>query len=364
MKKYRLMLFNPAGKNKTVFQTFNKNEFKSEMVDNIFRGMLRYDQACNYIGLATSAELFMQDFDDGILACEGFTNNYYVDISEVNPIKDRHDYIMARLQEHYEEALSLGHEVFAIVIQGSQNYNLDVYAEEYQSDIDTKCIVLPSFEDVVKNNAGISTTHVRANNEHIDLKDIRNMFDTFRKQNVNFVEILFSDFYIVPDKYKKYWEELRAIAEDLTHCHPAQTVKTMSGLSMEKLKALKHPYPSIKDRIDKFGFDAKQAHHIIRINDFIKQYVSGKPFKDCLSPSTSELADYLKKVKVPGYIPRVEDIEDELIRLDAETKAIKDNFINKVGENIVSDEPYLKLGDIKFRVLKQFFKECILDDEN
>ena len=357
------MIFNRTGPNKVYYQSFSKQEFKSEVLDSITRGILRYDPACNYIGLAASMELFMQDFDDDTLVCGGFNGNFYVDISEVDPVKDRHDYIMARLQEHYEEALGLGHEIFAIAIQGSQNYNLDVYSDAYKSDIDTKCIVLPSFEDIVKNNTGISTTHVRANNEHIDLKDIRIMFDTFRKQNVNFVEILFSEFYIVPDKYKKYWEELRALAEDLTHCHPAQTVKTMSGLSMEKLKALKHPYPTIKDRIDKFGFDCKQAHHVIRINDFIKQYVTGKPFKDCLNPSTPELTEYLKKVKIPGYISRVEDIEDELIRLDAETKAIKDSFIEKVGENIVSDEPYLKLGDIKFRVLKQFFKECILENE-
>ena len=91
MKKYRLMLFNPTGKNKTVFQTFSKNEFKSEMVDNIFRGMLRYDPACNYIGLATSAELFMQDLDDDTLVCEGFTDNYFVDIFLGNFCEELHN---------------------------------------------------------------------------------------------------------------------------------------------------------------------------------------------------------------------------------------------------------------------------------
>ena len=119
---------------------------------------------------------------------------------------ERKDYIFSKLEEHYKKALSLGHEIFCIILQGSQNYNLDIYTDEYKSDIDTKAILLPSFEDFCKGSAPISTTHVRKNEEHIDLKDIRIMFETLKKQNVNFVEVLFSPFYIVPDKYKDYWE--------------------------------------------------------------------------------------------------------------------------------------------------------------
>ena len=39
------------------------------------------------------------------------------------------------------------------------------------------------------------------NNEHIDVKDIRLMFDNFKKQNINFLEILFTKFGIVNEKY-------------------------------------------------------------------------------------------------------------------------------------------------------------------
>ena len=77
-------------------------------------------------------------------------------------------------------------------------------------------------------------------------------FETFRKQNVNFVEILFSEYYFVEDHYRNYWTKLRSLGEELTHCHPSQTVRTMSGMSMEKKKALCHPYPTIKDKIDKY----------------------------------------------------------------------------------------------------------------
>ena len=270
-------------------------------------------------------------------------------------MENREEYIKQNLKEHYDEALTLNKELFCIVLQGSQNYNLDLYTKEYKSDIDTKAIVLPSFIDFCKGSQPLSTTHIRQNDEHIDLKDIRVIFETFKKQNVNFVEILFSDYYIVPDKYKKYWERLRALGEDLTHCHPSQTIKTMAGLSGEKLKALCHPYPTIKDKIDKYGYDGKQLHHIIRVNEFIKNYVNGMSFKDCLttySDQTIELC-YASKLNMYSLAEALEIAE----KLNNQTNLIKNTYIEKYGSNIISDRPYKELEEIKVDVLKQWFKE-------
>ena len=101
---------------------------------------------------------------------------------------NRSNNIMKRVKEHYEEAQSLGHEVLVCALQGSQNYGLDYEG----SDIDTKLIVAPTFEEIAFNKKPVSTTHVRENNEHIDFKDIRLYIETFRKQNLNFLEILFT----------------------------------------------------------------------------------------------------------------------------------------------------------------------------
>ena len=85
----------------------------------------------------------------------------------------RDEKIMKRVKEHYDEACSLGKEVVAIFLQGSQNYNLDEYSDEYMSDIDTKCIILPTLNDIVSGKSPYSSTHICNNNEHIDIKDIR-----------------------------------------------------------------------------------------------------------------------------------------------------------------------------------------------
>lgn len=270
---------------------------------------------------------------------------------------NREQYIWDKMQNHYDEALSLGHEVFCVVLQGSQNYNLDIYSDKYQSDIDTKAILLPSFDDFCKGYQPVSTTHVRENNEHIDLKDIRVMFETFKKQNVNFVEVLFSDYYIVPSKYADFWEELRSLGEDLTHCHPSQTLKTMAGLSYEKRKALCHPYPTIKDKIDKYGYDGKQLHHIIRINEFMKNYIKGKPFKQCLISHDRNNIDKLVNSKLNEY--SLDDALSIADTLNVENEKIKNDYIEQHGVQF-NGEPYKKLEEIKVKILKQWFKEQLL----
>lgn len=268
---------------------------------------------------------------------------------------ERDDYIRAKLQEHYDEAVSLGHEIFCLVLQGSQNYGLDIYGEHYKSDIDTKCIVLPFFDDFCVGRSPISTTHERQNKEHIDIKDIRVMFDTFKKQNINFVEILFSKYYIVPEKYRSFWLQLQSIAEELTHCHPAQNLKTMAGMSFEKKKALCHPYPTIVGKIEKYGYDGKQLHHIIRINEFIKNYISGVPFAQCLTAHSDMYSDMLTKSKLNLYtLSEALKMADEF---DNENNDLKNTFIAENGCELLDATPYQKLDAIKIKVLRQWFKE-------
>ena len=59
------------------------------------------------------------------------------------------EWIMEKLNEHYQEALTLFPEdrIVGIFLQGSQNYGLDIEG----SDIDTKLIVTPTWEDICFN---------------------------------------------------------------------------------------------------------------------------------------------------------------------------------------------------------------------
>ena len=177
--------------------------------------------------------------------------------------------IIAELQSHKKEAEQLENGKYRpiyIALQGSQNYSLDTE----NSDVDTKVITLPSLDQIIKNKKPTSFTHVRANNEHIDMKDVRLMFDCFKKQNINFIEILFTDYYfIMNDKYKSLLEELRSHAEEIAVLNPYRAIKCMKGMAFEKYNALCHPYPAKIDIINKYGYDGKQLHHLLRLEYFL-----------------------------------------------------------------------------------------------
>ena len=204
--------------------------------------------------------------------------------------------IMERLQEHYEEALEYFPEdrIVGIFLQGSQNYGLQVPG----SDVDTKLIVTPTFEDIAMNRKAVSTTHVRANDEHIDFKDIRLMFQTFRKQNLNFLEILFTDYKIVNPIYADLWAEVEKYREEIAHYNLFFAVKAMKGIALEKYHAMEHRYPAKIEIIDRMGYDPKQLHHLLRVEDYLRRYIAGETYVDCLRPTDPE---YLKDVKLGKY---------------------------------------------------------------
>ena len=90
-------------------------------------------------------------------------------------------------------------------------------------------------------------------------------FEQFWKQNINFLEILFTPYVLLDNKFAPYWKELTSYKEDIARFNEVGAVKTMYGMALEKYKALKYPYPTIKWKIDKWGYDGKQLHHILRI---------------------------------------------------------------------------------------------------
>lgn len=208
----------------------------------------------------------------------------------------REEKIMSRLCEHYDESLQYFKEeqIVGCFLQGSQNYGLDYEG----SDVDTKLIVVPSFKDVCLNRKPVSTTHVRANDEHTDWKDVRLYMETFRKQNLNFLEILFTDFYIINLMYAEQWNRLVEQREQIARMNPFRAVKSMKGVAMEKYHAMEHEYPSKVDVLAEWGYDPKQLHHLLRVEEYLGRYIDGESYISCLRPHCPE---YLVSVKRGRY---------------------------------------------------------------
>lgn len=205
--------------------------------------------------------------------------------------------VMDRVREHYDEALTYfpADRIVGIFLQGSQNYGLATP----QSDVDTKLIVTPTFKDIAMNRKPVSTTHIRANEEHIDFKDIRLYIQTFRKQNLNFLEILYTDFAIVNPIYEKQWNRLVESREAITHFNPYRSVQSMKGIALEKYHAMEHEYPSKVEVLKKYGYDPKQLHHLVRVEDYLGRYINGESYESCLNPGP--MKQELIEIKMGKY---------------------------------------------------------------
>ena len=206
--------------------------------------------------------------------------------------------VMDYVRDHYAEAREYFPEdrIVGIFLQGSQNYNLQVPG----SDVDTKLIVVPTFDDIVFNRKAVSTTHVRQNNEHIDFKDIRLYAETFRNQNLNFLEILFTRYCILNPLYEEEWMRLVEAREFIAHMNLYRAVKSMKGIAMEKYHAMEHPYPSKLDILAQYGYDPKQLHHLVRVDNFQDQFIAGVPYEKCLVPE-GEFHNHLMDIKMGQY---------------------------------------------------------------
>jgi hypothetical protein len=253
---------------------------------------------------------------------------------------------MLRVRAHCKEAQTLfpKDRIVGVFLQGSQNYSLDLPT----SDVDTKCIVVPTFQDIALNKKPVSTTYVRANDEHIDLKDIRLYCETFRKQNLNFLEILFTDWFVLNALYAEQWNRLIDAREEIAHMNPYRAVKSMKGIALEKYHAMEHPYPTKLDLIEKYGYDGKQVHHLIRVDDYLTRYIKGEPYKDCLKPSKHLVEHMLayKRHEIPLEVAR-EEAEEVL----AHVTQVADEFCASRSDN---EDPKMRelLQDVSYNIMK------------
>lgn len=256
------------------------------------------------------------------------------------------DKIMERLHSDYNHLTEKGYRVLGVFLQGSQNYGLN-YAG---SDVDTKAIIIPSIDDVVLNRKPDSHTEVLPSNEHLDRKDIRLMHDCFKKQNINFLEILFTPYRVMNPVYEAEYAPMFEHREDIAHFHVRAALNCLCGMIYEKNKALEHPYPTLIDRIKKFGYDPKQLHHILRCWEFIQRYCEGEKFEDCLQSKHKDLLIAVKDCSSGKAYYSLEDARFLANTTEEASKKYKDKYI----------EDHLDTIDVYNPIAQQVMSDCLL----
>lgn len=172
--------------------------------------------------------------------------------------------IQEKLNKVIEFVRQRGYHSIYAVIRGSQNYGLDIHCADYNSDFDYMCVVLPTMQDLIRDSNPVSIVYDYEGG-HIDVKDMRSYITTVLKMNPSYIETLKTPYYVCVDEGVSCMEKMRNILPSMMIDRGLLFAKALYGMFLEKEKAMCHPYPSIAHKIEKYGYDGKQVHHMYRL---------------------------------------------------------------------------------------------------
>lgn len=230
--------------------------------------------------------------------------------------------------------------VFFTSLYGSQNYHL----ETGLSDIDTKTLVIPSFEDLVKGKM-LSTT-VETKDGLDDKKDLRKMFEQFLKQNPSYLEILASREVEVNPLYQEEYKELISMTDEIVHYDPKSLFWATFGTMLQKQKAMLEIKPTTKDNIEKYGYDGKNASHILRLNNLYISLKRGKDLKYSLD--ARHYPDYNTILALKLHAIKKEEAVKYAEQAIFEMEEFKTGKFEEVNKEVE-----LKLKELSFKIIKK-----------
>ena len=238
--------------------------------------------------------------------------------------------------------------VVGIFLYGSQNYNLNYEG----SDIDLKAIVIPSINDIVFNNKPISTT-IDIPDGLCDIKDIRLMVQSWRKQNVNFMELLFTEYSYVNPLFYEFFRPLLAAREMIVRYNEKRAVDCIRGFIYEKYYRLFKDTPSQHDEVTKYGYAAKQLVHMERLASLLEHYMKREPYMECLMVSPEERQ---KWIDLKTYSPNPLSVDEVKERSQKVIEIVEDNILN--AEKYYGFTPSPQNEEVD-KILNTFIEKCL-----
>ena len=241
-------------------------------------------------------------------------------------------------------------QIVMLSLVGSQNY--DLATEE--SDFDTKCCILPSWKDITQAHQPYAHTFIRDNGEHIDFTDFRKMIAILKKQNVNFLEQLFSWQYLINETYGNEIEELRRHREAIAHYNPCKCVQTMAGIAKSKESRILRPLGEEKNKIfEEFGYHPKELAQLYRIYCFIISYTEGLTFENSLKNVNKKEYLRLKTEKLS-----IEEVKDTIELYSLSVKEVEQNFL-ETHENTYTPAVDWLMEEVTESIFKKYLRNFV-----
>ena len=178
---------------------------------------------------------------------------------------------MSRVRLHYNRAVEhYGRDnVLGVFLYGSQNYGCDLPS----SDVDTKCILVPDLYHLAIKPYEVKHLHIpREDGEHevCECMPIQHMISNWKKQNPNFLEILYTEHFVLNSEYFSSWQELVEMREAIAHYDVNKGLKSIAGQALHTL----HENP----------YNGKKQGNAIRLQYLLEAHIQGALYSDCLAP--------------------------------------------------------------------------------
>ena len=244
-------------------------------------------------------------------------------------------------------------EILGIFLYGSQNYGMDTE----ESDYDFKAILLPSLEEIIEGSKKISTS-IEYEGGLIEVKDIRAYKDTLLKMNPAYIEILYTDYFWINEDLKDEWNKMIDIRDRFVNGGKLNHIRAILGMCYEKRKALTHPYPTIKHKIDKYGIDPKQLHHIARLHYmFASYYKYGKSYKESLNISNDFDGTLFKEniMELKIFDKYNKTIDENIVF----AKNMSDSLIGNIEDYMRKNEYSMYLDVTSFDEIRNIVNEIV-----
>ena len=246
--------------------------------------------------------------------------------------------IKLALQEHKQKVLDelkiAESQLLGVFLYGSQNYGLSTE----DSDVDTIAIVLPNEYDLYFSRPLTKELHLE-NGEHCVVKDIREIFNEFKKQNVNFLEILVTDYKWLNPIYFEQWNFFTYLWTDyIVRYDVARAIKSICGQG-------KH---TLRQALNKDTLDGKKVANAFKMLSYLIKYLDKLPFKKCITVEGTD-KQYIMDLKTGKKEISKEEAE-ALIKSFEEKEKIFEYFkLERDGRQIHIDE---KLKETAFNFCK------------
>lgn len=277
-------------------------------------------------------------------------------MSLINP-SSHETVIIQRLKDDYV-FLSGTYDVVGVFLFGSQNYETDTV----ESDIDVKAIVMPKIDDLLLGNYEVKETHERENGE-LTVFDIKSMHDNIKKLNINFLEILFTEYRILNPKYQDLWQNMIIMREDIAYHNKHAAMKCIYGCAQNKFSKLFHKVPSNEEKIDKVGYDYKAWSDILRFWGMMQAYRLHIPYERILKIKNidRDAYDHLMDIKYCTYVCTPNEIKEDSSAMKQNMEFFVDKYIeeqsNNINQHIVDMIDEITLDCLKAYVNERCYKE-------